>query len=102
MSKPAGNGGQPEREGFSVLERAVDHAIDQLSAMSQRVESVEAKNTELEELVRRFTGDELEADQIVTEVKGLEKENVELRDRLNQGRDGVDRLLAKIRFLENK
>ena len=102
MSKPAGNRGQPEREGFSVLERAVDHAIDQLSAMSQRVESVEAKNTELEELVRRFTGDELEADQIVTEVKGLEKENVELRDRLNQGRDGVDRLLAKIRFLENK
>lgn len=102
MSKPAGNGGQPEPGGFSVLERAVDHAIDQLSAMSQRVESVEAKNTELEELVRRFTGDELEADQIVTEVKGLEKENVELRDRLNQGRDGVDRLLAKIRFLENK
>jgi len=31
-----------------------------------------------------------------------EDENVDLHARLDQGREGVDRLLAKIRFLENQ
>jgi|TARA_B100001750_G_scaffold203605_1_gene179479 predicted RNase H-like nuclease (RuvC/YqgF family) len=89
------------QEGFVVLEEAVDQAIDQLSTMSERIGLIEAKNTELAKLVERFTGDELEADRIVTQVRELEAENTELRDRLVRGREGVDRLLTKIQFLEN-
>ena len=101
MSNPADNEGQSVQEGFVVLEEAVDQAIDQLSTMSERIGLIEAKNTELAKLVERFTGDELEADRIVTQVRELEAENTELRDRLVRGRVGVDRLLTKIQFLEN-
>ncbi|MCH2460567.1 MAG: hypothetical protein MK239_05920 [Gemmatimonadetes bacterium] len=101
MSNPADNEGQSVQEGFVVLEEAVDQAIDQLSTMSERIGLIEAKNTELAKLVERFTGDELEADRIVTQVRELEAENTELRDRLVRGREGVDRLLTKIQFLEN-
>ena len=101
MSNPADNEGQSVQEGYVVLEEAVDQAIDQLSTMSERIGLIEAKNTELAKLVERFTGDELEADRIVTQVRELEAENTELRDRLVRGREGVDRLLTKIQFLEN-
>ena len=101
MSNPADNEGQSVQEGFVVLEEAVDQAIDQLSTMSERIGLIEAKNTELAKLVERFTGDELEADRIVTQVRELEAENTQLRDRLVRGREGVDRLLTKIQFLEN-
>ena len=101
MSNPADNEGQSVQEGVVVLEEAVDQAIDQLSTMSERIGLIEAKNTELAKLVERFTGDELEADRIVTQVRELEAENTELRDRLVRGREGVDRLLTKIQFLEN-
>ena len=101
MANPADNEGQSVQEGFVVLEEAVDQAIDQLSTMSERIGLIEAKNTELAKLVERFTGDELEADRIVTQVRELEAENTELRDRLVRGREGVDRLLTKIQFLEN-
>ena len=101
MSNPADNEGQSVQEGFVVLQQAVDQAIDQLSTMSERIGLIEAKNTELAKLVERFTGDELEADRIVTQVRELEAENTELRDRLVRGREGVDRLLTKIQFLEN-
>ena len=101
MSNPADNEGQSVQEGFVVLEEAVDQAIDQLSTMSERIGLIEAKNTELAKLVERFTGDELEADRIVTQVRELEAENTELRDRLVRGREGVDRLQTKIQFLEN-
>ena len=101
MSNPADNEGQSVQEGFVVLEEAVDHAIAQLSPLSERIGLIEAKNTELAKLVERFTGDELEADRIVTQVRELKAENTELRDRLVRGREGVDRLLTKIQFLEN-
>ena len=101
MSNPADNEGQSVQEGFVVLEEAVNQAIDQLSAMSERIGLIEAKNTELAKLVERFTGDELEADRIVTQVRDLKAENTELRDRLVRGREGIDRLLTKIQFLEN-
>jgi len=101
VSNPADNEGQSVQEGFVILEEAVDQAIDQLSTMSERIGLIEAKNTELAKLVEQFTGDELEADRIVTQFRELEAENTELRDRLVRGREGVDRLLTKIQFLEN-
>ena len=102
MSKPGDNGGQPEHEAFAALESAVGHALDRLTHMTERVEAAEAKSAELGELVKRFTGDEDEAGRILTRLKRLEEENTDLKGRLEQGRDGVDRLLAKIRFLENQ
>ncbi|HUF75899.1 MAG TPA: hypothetical protein VMM35_06455 [Longimicrobiales bacterium] len=102
MSNPAGNGGQPEREAFAALESAVGHALERLDHMSRRVRAAEAKSAELDEVVRRFTGNEEEAGQILSRLRRLEEENADLKGRLAEGRAGIDRLLSKIRFLENQ
>ena len=101
MSNPAGNG-QPERDAFAALESAVGQALERLDQMSRRVQAAEAKSAELDEVVRRFTGNEQEAGRILSRLRHLEEENADLKGRLAEGRAGVDRLLSKIRFLENQ
>jgi len=101
VSNPVGNG-QSEREAFAALESAVGQALDRLAKMSERVQESEARNAELDEVVRRFTGDQQEAGRILTRLRELETENADLKGRLEEGRAGVDRLLSKIRFLENQ
>ena len=101
MSKPEGNG-QPEREAFAALESAVGQALDRLAQMSRRIQAAEAKSAELDEVVRRFTGNEEEGGRILSRLRHLESENADLKGRLAQGRAGIDRLLSKIRFLENQ
>lgn len=101
MSKPEDNQHAPEELAFEVLERAVSRALAHLETLEERLAAAEAKGDELTEVVKRFTGDEAEAGRILTRLNTLEEENLDLRQRLEQGREGVDRLLAKIRFLEN-
>lgn len=102
MSKPADNRGASEEAAFAVLEGAVDRALDRLTSMTQRVQSAEAKSAELSELVKRFTGDDAEAGRMLTRLKRLETENGDLRRRLDEGRAGVERMIARISFLENQ
>ena len=101
MSNPAGNG-QPEREAVAALESAVGQALERIAEMSRRVRDAEARGAELEEVVRRFTGDEGEAGRILSRLRHLEERNADLERRLGEGRAGIDRLLSKIRFLENQ
>ena len=102
MSKPGGNGAKPERAAFDALERAVGHTLDRLASLNDRVAQAEGKGVELEELLRQFTGHEVEPGQIVTRLRILEEENTELRSRVDEARAGIERLLAKIRFLEDQ
>jgi len=102
VSKPEGNGIQPEREALTALEAAVGQALERLDVATSRAEEAEATSTELEEIVRRFTGDEAEAGRLLTRLKDLATANTDLEGRLAKGREGVDRLLAKIRFLEEQ
>ena len=101
MSKPEANG-QPEREAFQALESAVGQALERLEQMGRRIQTAEAKSAELGELVKRFTGNDEEAGRLLTRLRSLEEENADLKGRLAEGRAGVDRLLSKIRFLENQ
>ncbi|KPJ84292.1 MAG: hypothetical protein AMS19_01175 [Gemmatimonas sp. SG8_23] len=91
------------------LEAAVEKLLERLGDESTRTEAerergnaAEARAAELAELVRRFTGNEGEADRLMSRLKRLEEENADLRTRLERGRDGVDRMIARIRFLENQ
>ena len=102
MSQPEGNGGQPDQDALATLEAAVGTALERLVTMTKRADAAEAKSAEFGEIVKRFTGDEAEAGSILSSLKRLEEENTDLRNRLDQGRAGVDRLLAQIRFLENQ
>jgi predicted nuclease with TOPRIM domain len=102
VSKQEDSTAGEERVAFARLERAVGRLLDRLEATAMRAEEAEARNAELTALVQRFTGDEAEAGELVGRLKSLEAENADLRSRLDRGREGVDRMLARIRFLENQ
>ena len=102
MSQPEDNASAPEQVAFAQLETAVADAIERLSSMSQRVRAAEARSAEMSELVTRFTGNEAEAGDLMSRLKRLEDENADLRGRLDSGRAGVERMIARIRFLENQ
>jgi len=102
VSEPEDNGGAPEEAAFARLEGAISQLVDSLTAETERTKAAETKNTELADLVRRFTGDEAAAGQLMGRLKGLETENTDLRGRLEAGRAGVERMIARIKFLENQ
>jgi predicted nuclease with TOPRIM domain len=102
VSNPGDNGGPPIQEVIGALEGAVGQALERLAVVTRRAEAAEKKSAELNELMKRFSGSPAEGGEILTRLKHLEDENAELRSRLQQGRAGVERLLAKIRFLENQ
>ena len=93
---------QPDRAAFQTLEKLVGQAVDRLAELRTRAEAAEARNEELEELLKRFTEDEGAAGRLLTRLKTLEGANSDLTDRLARGREGVDRILARIRFLEEQ
>lgn len=101
MSNPGGKEEQ-DRKAFQTLESAVGQALERLTEFRLRAEAAEARSAELGELVQRFTKDEGGAPLLLTRLAALTSENEELRGRLEKGREGVERLLARIRFLEDQ
>ena len=102
MSAPEGSGERPEAAALIALERAVEAAIERLHAVSERAAVAEERAAELQEIVERLSGDSGEARRLVGTLGSLEDENADLRRRVDEGRAGVERLLAKIRFLEDQ
>ncbi len=102
MSNPVGDAAQPDRAAFEALDRAIGDLLARLTWLHDRAALAEEKSEDLEEMLRRFTGSEVDAGQLISRLRHLEGENADLRGRLEQGRAGVDRLLAKIRFLEGQ
>ena len=102
MSKPGDNGGQPAEAAFAELEGAVGEALKRLAVVTKRAEAAEKKSVELNRLMRTFTDSPAEAGELLTRLEHLESENTELRGRLAQGRAGVKRMLAKIRYLDSR
>lgn len=102
MSKPEDNGGAPEEAAFEQLEGAISQLLERLEHATNRAQIAEARSSELGELVQKFTGDEEEAGRLMTRLKTLEEENTDLRGRLERGRAGVERMIARIRFLESQ
>jgi hypothetical protein len=102
VSNPAGNGASRDKQPLAELERAIGDLLDRIAWMNERMSLAEEKSEELEELLRRFTGHEVDPGEMVSKLRKVEAENVDLRARVARGREGVERLLAKIRFLENQ
>lgn len=102
MSNSGDDGGQRAQDAFRALERAVGQALERLAVMTERAEAAERRSDELNELMRRVSGNPAEAGDLLTRLRDLENENDDLRGRLRRGRAGVDRMLARVRFLENQ
>jgi predicted RNase H-like nuclease (RuvC/YqgF family) len=84
------------------LEGPVSRALARIRALEARVQAAEHRRGEVEGLLTRMAdGDENPAD-MQARMKTLEAENEDLRRRLDEGREGVERMLAKVRFLEEQ
>ena len=100
MSNPEDD--RPDRRALSRLDDAVGAVIQRLEEMEGRLERAEAKRRELEEVLERFrTGDEAPAE-LARRAERLADENRTLRRRLGDGREVVERIRARIRFLEEQ
>jgi predicted nuclease with TOPRIM domain len=102
VPNPVANGTLPDRTALDGLERAIGDVLTRLAWLHDRASLAEEKSEDLQELLSRFTGSEVDAGEMMSRLRHLEAENADLRSRLEQGRAGVDRLLAKIRFLESQ
>jgi len=102
MSNPAGNGEGLEQAAFIELERIVDAALRHLGEVTRRAEMAEDRNAEFEALIKRFAGDEGDAGQVLHRLAELEEDNQNMRSRLEAGQVSVDKLIAKIRFMEEQ
>lgn len=84
------------------LEAAVVRAIEEVRAGRQRVADAETRAERSEQLLRQFVDGREDPGALASRVAELEAENERLRSRIEQGRAGVDRMLASIRFLEDR
>lgn len=101
-SEDKGNDGPGDRAALQALEGAVGRLLDRVRTLAAAEEKADARRAEVEELLRRITsGDESPASMHVR-MRELEVENADLKDRLTRGRETVERLLARIRYLEDQ
>ncbi len=84
------------------LAEAVDRLLAELS-VARAAERKAGEQTERSEQLRRRLEDGRQDPVALAErVALLEAENEDLRDRIGRGREAVDRILASIRFLEDR
>jgi len=102
MSNPVSDGEGLGQDAFIELERVIDLALQHLEEVTLRAEKAESRNAELESLIKRFGGGEEDAGQVLHRLAQLEAENQDMHSLLEVGRAGIDKLIAKLRFLEEK
>jgi predicted nuclease with TOPRIM domain len=89
-------------EAFARLDSAVEATLARVSGLQEDLERVRNKGGEVEELLRKFSEGEDDPAALNARLKELEVENKDLHRKLRQGKEGVERLLARIRFLEEQ
>ena len=102
MSKPEAKELSADRAALRRLENVVGDILTRLTDAEGRAHTLETQNAELGEVVRRFTKDQGEAVFVLSRLRELETENKDLKVRLEKGREGVERLIARLRFLEGQ
>ncbi len=100
MSNPEDE--RPDRRALGRLEQAVEAAVTRMDDLEKRVQMADEKRRELESLLERFRiGDEDPAT-LSRRAARLGEENERLRQRIDEGRGAVERMLARIRFLQEQ
>lgn len=91
-----------ERAALQSLDGAVGAVLDEVARLRSTLREREARIREAESLLAELSEGEESPVRMRRRIDRLQEENAELRARLQEGRDGVERLLAKIRFLEEQ
>jgi predicted RNase H-like nuclease (RuvC/YqgF family) len=82
------------------LELAVRRLLDEHATCRRRAEAAERRAAELEAALQQVTGGAVDPLEMNARIEALEAENRALRERLEQARRAVGRLLARLDFLE--
>ncbi len=94
-------GRRSDENALTRLEETVGRALREIRHLRERARQAEERVHRMEELLGG-DGEEIDPRRMVDRLRVLEEENGDLHERLSQGRDAVDRLLARIRFLEEQ
>ena len=93
---------QRHEQSLRELEESVVRALAEMDRLRGELDQSQQRAGELETLLGNFrVGDDNPAD-MKARLNRLEAENRELYERIARGREGVERLLARIRFLETQ
>lgn len=106
MSSPEDSRGDgtphAERDAFERLDAAVRDAVGRIGELEGALDAARAEASDLRDLLRDFEEGDEDPVEMKARLKRLEGENADMRRRLDEGRGMVERLLAKIRFLEEQ
>jgi predicted RNase H-like nuclease (RuvC/YqgF family) len=91
-----------DRHGLPALEAAVSRTVEELRELRKRTADAVRRSDELQALLERFQTGSESPELMKSRLEHLEAENRDLRARIEQGREGVERLLARIQFLEDQ
>jgi predicted RNase H-like nuclease (RuvC/YqgF family) len=97
----ASDGVSPE-QAVERLEDAVNAALEQVGRLEDEVARMRAEGQALEGLLKGVTSGKEGPREMIEKLQILEEENRDLRSRLEEGRAGVERILARVKFLEEK
>ena len=87
---------------FPRLEAAVEAMVGRVEGLRAELQVARSQASATNDLLRSFTAGEEDPSLLMTRLLSLEAENKLLLERLQEGRKGVERLLARIRFLEDR
>ncbi len=92
----------PERQALSRLEAVAERLLKERAAVVDQAREAEDQVRELKTLLSEFP--EGKVDMVILEkaITRLRDQNAELKGRMAEGREGVERILSRIRFLENQ
>ena len=82
------------------LEKAVTAALARVVLLEGEVVRMYAQGEQLEGLLKGVSAGEGGPREMIAKLNILEEENRDLRRRLEEGREGVARLLSQVKFLE--
>ena len=104
MSKPEHDPSTEPMGGhaFARLDEVVQEAVGRISLLRDHLREAQAQGERMQEILRGLTGGEEDPVALADRIQRLEVVNQDLLERLSRGRAGVERLLARIRFLEEQ
>ena len=102
MSSDAAEASDLSLPEWDQLELAVRRLLEDHDALLQRVAAAEDRTTELELALRNVSAGELDPVTLAERARALESENQDLLDRLNRARESVQRILGRLRFVEEE
>lgn len=91
-----------EEPGLKALDKVVVRTIEELKSFRQRALEAERRSAELEALLKSFESGKETLGSMKQRLTRLEDENRDLRLRVGHGRETVERMLARIGFLEDQ